>query len=242
MKGQILDYSIQTNTGAISGDDNNRYTFTGAELRITGPPRRGLRVDFDPDGNVATAIYGEIPAKDASPEPERTPGNSSVALAVPAEVNAGQGLASPVRGLVRSRAAVLQRNLSSPIRSYATPSTLVIDAEFASPMRRVVAWFVDTVFLFGTLGIGLLVWMLIAAILGRSGQSLGKAMLGIRVVRLDGSAPGFGLMLRRTLCRFLTSYIFPFANIISFVMILTDDNRHQSIHDRMAGTLVVRKR
>ena len=242
MKGKILDYSIQTNTGVISGDDNNRYTFTGAEWRVARPPRRGLRVDFDPDGNFATAIYGEIPAEEAAPEPERTPGNSSLALAVPAAVNAGRGLADPVRGLVSSRAAVLQRNFSSPIRSYATPSTVVIDAEFASPLRRVVAWFVDTVFLFGTLGIGLLVWMVIAAILGRPGQSLGKTMLGIRVVRLDGSNPSFGLMFGRTLCRFIASYLFPFANIISFVMMLTDDNRRQSIHDRMVGTLVIRKR
>jgi hypothetical protein len=31
MKGQILDYSIQTNTGIISADDQNRYEFIGAE-------------------------------------------------------------------------------------------------------------------------------------------------------------------------------------------------------------------
>lgn len=242
MKGRILDYSIQTNTGAISGDDNNRYTFTGAEWRAAGSPQRGRRVDFDPEGNVATAVYGEIPAQDTAPAPERMPGNSSVALVVPAAVNVGRDMVTPVPGLVRSKATALQRNLSRPIRSYATQSTVVIDAEFASPLRRVVAWFVDTVFLFGTLGIALLVWMVIAAILGRSGQSLGKAMLGIRVVRLDGSNPGFGLMLGRTLCRFVASYLFPFANIISFAMMLTDENRRQSIHDRMVGTLVIRKR
>ena len=242
MKGQILDYSIQTNTGAISGDDNNRYTFTGAEWRAAGSPQRGRRVDFDPDGNVATAIYGEIPAQDTAPEPERMPGNSSVALAIPAAVNAGRELVTPAPGLVRSRAAALQRNLSRPIRSYATPSTVVIDAEFASPLRRVVAWFLDTVFLFGTLGIALLVWMVIAAMLGRSGQSLGKALMGIQVVRLDGSNPGLGLMLGRMLCRFIASYVFPLANVISFVLILSDENRRQSIHDRMVGTLVIRKR
>lgn len=30
MKGQILDFSIQSNSGVISGDDQNRYHFTGA--------------------------------------------------------------------------------------------------------------------------------------------------------------------------------------------------------------------
>ena len=31
MQGTILDFSIQSNAGAISGDDGNRYTFSGAE-------------------------------------------------------------------------------------------------------------------------------------------------------------------------------------------------------------------
>ena len=31
MKGQILDFSIQTNTGYISGDDGKRYHFSGQE-------------------------------------------------------------------------------------------------------------------------------------------------------------------------------------------------------------------
>ncbi|WP_180081757.1 MULTISPECIES: DUF805 domain-containing protein [unclassified Acinetobacter] len=55
MKGQILDFSIQTNTGIISGDDQNRYNFTGAEWRGQRPPTRGDRVDFDID-NAGSAI------------------------------------------------------------------------------------------------------------------------------------------------------------------------------------------
>ena len=59
MTGHILDYSIQTNTGAISGDDGNRYSFTGADWRESGAPQVGMRVDFDPNGSAATGIYGE---------------------------------------------------------------------------------------------------------------------------------------------------------------------------------------
>ena len=55
MKGNILDFSIQTNTGIISGDDQNRYNFTGAEWRGQRPPARGDRVDFDVD-NTGNAI------------------------------------------------------------------------------------------------------------------------------------------------------------------------------------------
>ncbi|OTG65681.1 hypothetical protein B9T25_11245 [Acinetobacter sp. ANC 4470] len=55
MKGQILDFSIQTNTGIISGEDQNRYNFIGAEWRGQRPPARGDRVDFDVD-NTGNAI------------------------------------------------------------------------------------------------------------------------------------------------------------------------------------------
>lgn len=55
MKGNILDFSIQTNTGIISGDDQNRYNFTGAEWRGQRQPTRGDRVDFDVD-NTGNAI------------------------------------------------------------------------------------------------------------------------------------------------------------------------------------------
>lgn len=46
MKGSILDFSIQHNTGFISGDDNQRYSFNGADWRSEHPPSRGDRVDF----------------------------------------------------------------------------------------------------------------------------------------------------------------------------------------------------
>lgn len=64
MKGVVIDFSIQTNSGLISGDDGNRYTFTGSEWRENSPPMRGMRVDFDIDGNgFASAIYQEIVVK-----------------------------------------------------------------------------------------------------------------------------------------------------------------------------------
>ena len=59
MKGQILDYSVQTNSGVISGDDQNRYHFSGSQWRSQGAPIRGQKVDFDIDGTgQASEIYG----------------------------------------------------------------------------------------------------------------------------------------------------------------------------------------
>lgn len=64
MKGVVIDFSIQTNNGLISGDDGNRYHFIGAEWRESIAPVRGMRVDFDTDGNnIALAIYQEIITK-----------------------------------------------------------------------------------------------------------------------------------------------------------------------------------
>ena len=62
MKGDILDYSVQSNSGIISGDDNQRYSFSGVEWMDTEPPRRGMRVDFDTVGNQAARIYVAIGA------------------------------------------------------------------------------------------------------------------------------------------------------------------------------------
>ena len=62
MKGYILDYTVQTNSGIISGDDNQRYNFRGADWREAEPPRRGMRVDFAAVGDAAMEIYTEIGA------------------------------------------------------------------------------------------------------------------------------------------------------------------------------------
>ncbi|MEN3978572.1 DUF805 domain-containing protein [Acinetobacter sp. CWB-B33] len=71
MKGQILDYSIQTNTGIISADDQNRYEFIGAEWRGQNVPKRGDRVDFDinPEGKavqIFTALGSTNPIQNFS--------------------------------------------------------------------------------------------------------------------------------------------------------------------------------
>ena len=56
MKGTVLDFSIQTNSGVISGDDNNRYNFTGQEWKDSSSPIRGTKVDFDIDSNSKQAL------------------------------------------------------------------------------------------------------------------------------------------------------------------------------------------
>ena len=57
MIGQILDFTIQTSSGVISGEDGNRYDFVGAEWKDSVSPSRGMSVDFEVDGNNAASIY-----------------------------------------------------------------------------------------------------------------------------------------------------------------------------------------
>lgn len=61
MKGIILDFSVQTNTGIISGENTKRYHFIGSEWKETVSPQRGQKVDFDVDEQgQAIAIYFEL--------------------------------------------------------------------------------------------------------------------------------------------------------------------------------------
>ena len=57
MQGRILDYSVQSGEGVISGDDGNRYTFASNEWRGDRPPNRGMRVDFEMEGANAVGVY-----------------------------------------------------------------------------------------------------------------------------------------------------------------------------------------
>jgi hypothetical protein len=57
MKGQVLDFSVQQNSGVISGSDGNRYVFTGAEWKGAVPPSRGRSVDFDVKDKNAIGVY-----------------------------------------------------------------------------------------------------------------------------------------------------------------------------------------
>ena len=65
MNGQILDYSPQTNSGLIAGDDGNRYNFVGAEWKDQAIPNRGMRVDFEAQGSDAVGIYRAMSASGA---------------------------------------------------------------------------------------------------------------------------------------------------------------------------------
>ncbi len=67
-----------------------------------------------------------------------------------------------------------------------------------------------------------------------SGKTIGMAVLGIRVVRTDGSPIGWKQAVVRTLTLPLSFLILG----LGFLGILTNRDRH-ALHDRLAGTAVV---
>lgn len=57
MQGRILEYSVQTNTGVISGNDGGRYYFNGSEWKGNAVPTRGMVVDFEKEETQAKNVY-----------------------------------------------------------------------------------------------------------------------------------------------------------------------------------------
>lgn len=68
MKGTILDFSMQTSIGLITGDDGKRYSFPSSEWKESALPTRGTIVDFDIQDGKAAAIY-IVSATPAQPPP-----------------------------------------------------------------------------------------------------------------------------------------------------------------------------
>ena len=84
MKGRILDFSIQTNTGIITGEDHKRYSFVGSEWKETQAPVRGYEVDFEINAEgQATGVYLEITANPI-PAIVNTPTQSNSSYTAPA--------------------------------------------------------------------------------------------------------------------------------------------------------------
>jgi len=66
-----------------------------------------------------------------------------------------------------------------------------------------------------------------------AGQTPGKRLMGVRVVRADGERLRFGNALRRELANVISGILF-----LSYLWILFD-NRRRGFHDKLAGTIEV---
>lgn len=59
MKGYVLNYSVPTSSGVISGDDGVRYSFTSGDWKHNDDPSNGAYVDFEvsEEGHAAKDIF-----------------------------------------------------------------------------------------------------------------------------------------------------------------------------------------
>jgi len=90
MKGKILGFTPSAGTGAIAGDNGDRFSFVAAQWRSDKPIAVGTSVDFAPVAGVATEIYpvagaapidvGELAS---SPAVQKARGLFMTTLAVP---------------------------------------------------------------------------------------------------------------------------------------------------------------
>lgn len=143
-----------------------------------------------------------------------------------------------------------------------TPEAVLLHADVAGIGSRSIAIIVDTLVqvvlllpvLLVTLGDGLagtgetvvllvllfvVLWLYFPAFeLLRRGQTPGKRLQGIRVVRTNGQPAGLAPVLVRNLVRIVDVFMLPFLALISMVV----TRRGQRLGDLAAGTMVVRER
>ena len=103
----------------------------------------------------------------------------------------------------------------------------------ASRLERLGAWLVNTILVFLTLFIGWVIWWFIVA---PRGQNPGKAVVGLRVIKSDGSAARTGFMFLRGLVGVVLG-VLPFY--LDDIWILWDKDS-QTLHDKVADTVVVK--
>lgn len=57
MKGKVLGFDAAAGTGAINGENGQRYSFTAADFKSPAPAKANDNVDFEVDGANAKNIY-----------------------------------------------------------------------------------------------------------------------------------------------------------------------------------------
>lgn len=79
MRGEILTFDPATGFGAVSGDDGQRYSLTREGLKTPASPVAGQRVDFTPEGGMATDVFILTPVH-LQPAPHMKPDLETLSL------------------------------------------------------------------------------------------------------------------------------------------------------------------
>jgi uncharacterized RDD family membrane protein YckC len=113
----------------------------------------------------------------------------------------------------------------------------VLDAEGTVVLggrgERILAWFINILLLVFTLFIGWVIWWFIVA---PRGQNPGKAIVGLRVIRTDGTAVRTGGMFVRGLAAWVASLIPLYLDNLWMLW----DRDAQTLHDKLVNSVVVK--
>ncbi|MFG1923213.1 RDD family protein [Cryptosporangium sp. NPDC048952] len=112
------------------------------------------------------------------------------------------------------------------------PSRLIDDLEAAA--GAVPAWIVSL-----WVPLTAVLYSVVSLVLYR-GMTLGKWLLGLRVVSVSGGPVGFGRALGRE-AFFVFSVLVPILGLVNTLWSLWDRPHGQCLHDKAAGTHVVRR-
>ncbi len=72
MQGVVVAYNPDAGEGRIRGSDGRRFAFAIEEWKAPGPPRPGMQVDYDTDGQVAFDVWVMAAASPPNPAPTQT--------------------------------------------------------------------------------------------------------------------------------------------------------------------------
>jgi uncharacterized RDD family membrane protein YckC len=85
----------------------------------------------------------------------------------------------------------------------------------------------------------LLAFVYFGVLQGLTGRAIGKALTGIRIVRPDGSHPGLGRGLLRSLLWIVDGFPYFLPGLVGFILILANKS-HRRVADMVADTDVVK--
>jgi uncharacterized RDD family membrane protein YckC len=74
-----------------------------------------------------------------------------------------------------------------------------------------------------------------------TGYTPGKAIVGVRIIRRNGNAPGFGRVFVRQLMWIVDYFPYIIPALTGFLVANSDKQSHQRLGDRVAGTFVIDK-
>lgn len=156
------------------------------------------------------------------------------------DVASGEGDAAPASRAVRFGAAIIDGLISTAV---ALP--VIIAAFSAGAMADPTAVF-DPAVLFGVSGLislvaGVALIVVTIMLVHRNGQTIGKKLVGIKVVRSDGSRASLGrIFWLRNVVNTIPSLIPLVGNfyvLVDHLFIFTE--KRQCLHDKIADTIVV---